>query len=475
MADKKISGLNPATLPLAGTEEIAIVQGGETKRVASNQLAREAATQTEVNTGTNLTKFVNPSTFTNASKWNEKVDIGKADNINSYTSNFVFNMNREFSNQNIVVLTDSTGNDVGEWGYLTMQHLASTWLTHTVRYALWNISTLVYNTPVTYQTGTSLTPKVLTVYLGGASGQGIVYFKNNLTNLFPVNIDLCFLSAGHNESYGTSILFRLAYFSLTKLITDTYRDCSLICIAQNPKASTATYYLNGISNGIDIGKMCAKEGYGFINVMQRFFDYGNYAVTLMQDDTHPNALGSALWSQTVCESLIKKNYSSPNVFQGKSQHLFANVNGYYNPLNNISATIYNDVPIPFIPLPDNSDNSISSTIQIPSWWRVISIYILWKTPTDSTNTKVDLVSRLYSIDEQSSLPVLINSGFIQPNGSTANRVIKSQIFSQSGSSELELIKPYKPMTFSVRRRGTQANDTYTGNAEILGVYFERKL
>jgi hypothetical protein len=34
MADKKISELNLATTPLAGTEEIAIVQDGETKRVA---------------------------------------------------------------------------------------------------------------------------------------------------------------------------------------------------------------------------------------------------------------------------------------------------------------------------------------------------------------------------------------------------------------------------------------------------------
>jgi len=39
MADKKISALDPASLPLAGTEVIPIVQGGETKKVAISQLS----------------------------------------------------------------------------------------------------------------------------------------------------------------------------------------------------------------------------------------------------------------------------------------------------------------------------------------------------------------------------------------------------------------------------------------------------
>ena len=38
MANKKISQLNSATLPLAGTEEIAIVQSGETKKITANNL-----------------------------------------------------------------------------------------------------------------------------------------------------------------------------------------------------------------------------------------------------------------------------------------------------------------------------------------------------------------------------------------------------------------------------------------------------
>ena len=37
MADKKISELNVVSLPLSGTEEIPIVQNGETKKVLSSE------------------------------------------------------------------------------------------------------------------------------------------------------------------------------------------------------------------------------------------------------------------------------------------------------------------------------------------------------------------------------------------------------------------------------------------------------
>lgn len=47
MADKKITELNNATLPLAGTELIPIVQGGETKSVQANQIETTASIQTK--------------------------------------------------------------------------------------------------------------------------------------------------------------------------------------------------------------------------------------------------------------------------------------------------------------------------------------------------------------------------------------------------------------------------------------------
>ena len=45
MANKKISELTSATLPLAGTEELVIVQGGETKKVAASDLSGGGGTK----------------------------------------------------------------------------------------------------------------------------------------------------------------------------------------------------------------------------------------------------------------------------------------------------------------------------------------------------------------------------------------------------------------------------------------------
>ena len=45
MENKKISELTSATLPLAGTEEVAIVQGGETKKVAASDLSGGGGTK----------------------------------------------------------------------------------------------------------------------------------------------------------------------------------------------------------------------------------------------------------------------------------------------------------------------------------------------------------------------------------------------------------------------------------------------
>lgn len=48
MADKKISGLNPATLPLAGTELVPIVQGGETKKVSVSEISGNNVTEAPI-------------------------------------------------------------------------------------------------------------------------------------------------------------------------------------------------------------------------------------------------------------------------------------------------------------------------------------------------------------------------------------------------------------------------------------------
>ena len=52
MADKKISELNVVSLPLSGTEEIPIVQNGETKKVLSSEFLSDNDSLTQSISGT---------------------------------------------------------------------------------------------------------------------------------------------------------------------------------------------------------------------------------------------------------------------------------------------------------------------------------------------------------------------------------------------------------------------------------------
>ncbi len=51
MADQKISLLNSATLPLAGTEEYAIVQSGETKKISQSNIKLNTSIENLTTTG----------------------------------------------------------------------------------------------------------------------------------------------------------------------------------------------------------------------------------------------------------------------------------------------------------------------------------------------------------------------------------------------------------------------------------------
>lgn len=77
MANKKISELTSATLPLAGTEEVAIVQGGETKKVAASEFSGGG--------GTSLRSQTYPFVVTSATSfsaqtswWNIRYDVANS-------------------------------------------------------------------------------------------------------------------------------------------------------------------------------------------------------------------------------------------------------------------------------------------------------------------------------------------------------------------------------------------------------------
>jgi len=106
MSDKKITDLNSVTLPLEGTEELAIVQTGETKKIEVSNLVPSSDSDIELidkvfnisHTGTtaNTTVYtinIPANTFKEGSRFYVKAEIEKIDNNAVYALRFRFNNN----------------------------------------------------------------------------------------------------------------------------------------------------------------------------------------------------------------------------------------------------------------------------------------------------------------------------------------------------------------------------------------------
>jgi hypothetical protein len=71
--EKRISELDPAILPLAGTELFAIVQGGDTRKIQASQLASEL-----IRLGGGGTQTLLPARLTNTNAFYAAVVAGEA-------------------------------------------------------------------------------------------------------------------------------------------------------------------------------------------------------------------------------------------------------------------------------------------------------------------------------------------------------------------------------------------------------------
>lgn len=405
-------------------------------------------------------------------------DMSQNEKLKSLTSNIIFKLNNNLEDVNIIILSDSTGDSEGEWAYIISQYLATNFPSYTVNFRHWNINSLEYQPIDPVQTGNIQNPKTLNIYLGGASGQGLAYGNANFDSLFPIKPDLVMISYGHNDNYANSQLYITEYLKLTKRIQKTFTDTNIILIGQNPKDRNLPTFENGVKNVKDIIYIASREGYGFVNIMQHFFDYGDYTTDLLSDGIHPNAVGSQYWADFMKPLFDKDNFNvyltSPkfepeSIFIPPSQ-----LTSSSSSLSYISKP--GDVKLPTINLTPDEINGVFATIMLPYYWKTLNVYVLWTTDSDSSSSQVYFNSYGYFLDDTISNPDLDNNSgaFRFVNGATSGKVNKTQIYSYLGSGEYELEKKNFPFVFSITRLGNNVNDTLTEDCRILGVIFERR-
>lgn len=194
----------------------------------------------------------------------------------------------------ILLVGDSTGNEVGEWYYRFAQGVAVANAAWTVRHALWNDGTGAFDAPTIIQAGTG--PRVLTFWNGSIAGS--IATRHAGDNFDAVIVatapDLIFNSYGHNG--GSPVLGQVDYYNCLFARVDRHSpDIPVIVIGQNPTLSDET-----MAPKVDAFRaMAARRGYGFIDVHAAFKQDPRPLSELLADEVHPNNAGSQLWADTV--------------------------------------------------------------------------------------------------------------------------------------------------------------------------------
>ena len=222
----------------------------------------------------------------------------------------------------IMVLGDSTGNATDEWAYLMAQWLAAQCPTHTVKYRLWGSgdgSTQVWGAYSTLQTGTgpalpySGTP--FTIHIDNCSVSGVNTFytmsaREHLVWEAGRDYDLLITNYGHN--LGTGQLENIALPEWISAAAYWRQKCpraGMLITLQNPRqSSTSDVNTNGSAASarmVAAWRTCADLfGAGVVDVFTAFNTHPDYA-SLMADETHPNATGSALWLEQVKAAMVE--------------------------------------------------------------------------------------------------------------------------------------------------------------------------
>lgn len=212
---------------------------------------------------------------------------------------------RNVENAQILVLGDSTGDEITEWPYLMTLALVTKFPTYSVYYSLWNGS--AWPAPTQISTGTGA--QTLTVYNGSVSGTRTPYSLggNEAVMVAALAPDLIFTSYGHNQGTNAASWWG-DYLNLTENLSMLHPQAGLVMILQNPAQANNNQQLRATV----YESICRARGCGMVNAMQRFLDYGATRYPdLMKDTVHPNDAGQlSYWLPEVMQ-IFSYNRSGP--------------------------------------------------------------------------------------------------------------------------------------------------------------------
>lgn len=217
--------------------------------------------------------------------------------------NFMQQLNAGRRDVNLLVQSDSTGDEQTEWVYKTSVKLFELFPVYSVKYYLWDDTTNDYLAPIELSVGTG--SFFLNVYNGAKAGSTAQYFTaNRKPNVYAgKKFDLIIQSYGHNQtSAGTlnKTIYRLTE-SVSQLIADN-QDAEIALTLQNIDTSVEDFSAIQVQATKIVADLF---GLGVIDIRSifRWKQLNGNLNEWMADSVHPNALGQDVWADAVTNAL----------------------------------------------------------------------------------------------------------------------------------------------------------------------------
>ncbi|OWQ98024.1 SGNH/GDSL hydrolase family protein [Sphingopyxis witflariensis] len=220
-------------------------------------------------------------------------------------------LDSQSADANLVILTDSTGDETSEWIYLLFSgSVAAAYPEWTIKILYWSESS--YAAATTIQTGTGT--RTLTVWAAAVAGSIANRFAGTdfTAAVVTPTPDAVMLSYGHNADiqgvgpYTSATIRQLSWFNaIADRLDKGLPNVPVVMIGQNPTINNNGSNPAGTDDGFMrrrlelLFPLAARRGWGVINVHDAFLQSSTPLANLLVDSTHPNAAGSQLWADVV--------------------------------------------------------------------------------------------------------------------------------------------------------------------------------
>jgi hypothetical protein len=382
----------------------------------------------------------------------------------------VSTLDRGQANASLVVLGDSTGNEESEWVYRLASWLGKTHPAYTVLYYLWNDGTQVYSAATTIQTGTG--SKTLTVYNGSVPGMGYNYpFASTVPStrfnlMLPVAPTCVVISYGYNSATPD---YRKQQLELAAWVLSNFPNTEYVLTSQAPMATGAAGAADHLTRQQDTRNVALQEGWGLIDVTQRFLDNGNYDTLISGDTIHPLPTGQDIWLDEV------RRY-----FGGNRPATLAPATGSRIFIPAQAFNIYSGTPAISFPagiitpkwdFDPASDEMIAVIADIPPRWKSVNVDLLWMSAVGATGDVV------WQVDNFSLTADMVpQSGKGLASATTGTPVTATVLANASRVTRMYSAERFaggRPVAFRVRRLATNGADTSAQDASVFGLLITR--